>query len=92
MYSDYSPEISKLFAGIERNLSQKIDNVEATQKIVIDYQAGIKDLIKANYDLILRNNNAIKDNYTLIRDGFKDSREQLNTLNQKLDKIIEKVS
>ncbi len=91
LYSDYSPEVSKIFLGIERNLGQKIDNVEATQKFVIENQNGIKDLIKANYDLILRNNNAIKDNYTLIRDGFKDSKEQFNNLNQKLDTIIKKI-
>jgi len=72
LYKDYSPKVTETFAGIERNLSQKSENIEATQKIAIENQKGIKDLIKLNYDLILRNNNAIKNNYDEIRKNYSE--------------------
>ena len=95
LLKEYTPRFTETFINIERNLEQKCENIEATQKIVIENQKGIKDLIKLNYDLILRNNNAIKNNYDEIKknyNGIKENYDLIKEINEKLEKIIQKVS
>ena len=83
-----SKERGYFVLDMERNLHQKIDNVEATQKIVIDNQIGIKSLVEMDYEAIIKNretmNNRFDNLEKRIDQGFNNINGRFNSLESKL--------
>ncbi|KKN33342.1 hypothetical protein LCGC14_0804850 [marine sediment metagenome] len=102
-------EAIKEFVQINRDLERKIDqhlqNIEATQRIVIENAGGIKSLLKLNYQEILKNRNEILENRKIIERNKDEiiqnrkiiehetleNRNLIEIINTKLDKIFDKL-
>ncbi len=91
-------EAIKRFVRINKDLERKTDqhlqNIEATQRIVIENAGGIKNLIELNYKEIINNRNEILENRKIIeanKDEILENRKLIELSNTKLDKIFEKL-
>ncbi len=78
----------------ERKSGQHLENIEATQRIVIEKVGGIRSLIELNYKEIIENRNEILENRKYIEvnnDDILENRKHIKDLSEKLDKIFEKL-
>ena len=94
----YLNEIIKSFIrnnkDLERKTDQHLENIEATQRIIIEKEGGTKSLLELNYKEILKNRNEILENRKVIevnKDEILENRRLIEVSSEKLDKIIEKL-
>ena len=76
-----------VITGIERGLNQKIDNIEATQKIIIENQGGIKSLVGMTYDSTIRNREIIIQNGENIDHRLDVLIHRFDVLEKKIDDL-----
>lgn len=78
----------------ETKYDQNLENIEATQRIIIENVAGTKSLVELNYKEIIRNRNEILENRKLINrvyDKIQVLEGTLNNISEKLDDVMKKL-
>lgn len=83
-YDTMLKDLIKINKDFERKYDQHIENIEATQRIVIENQGGIKSLVKMNYDAMIKNRNEILENRNIILNGIEDIQAKLISIEEKL--------
>ena len=83
-YDTMLKDLIKINKDFEGKYDQHIENIEATQRIVIENQGGIKSLVKMNYDAMIKNRNEILENRNIILNGIEDIQAKLISIEEKL--------
>lgn len=83
----YSKERAFLITDIERNFFQKIDNVEATQKIILENQQLNKNLFNHRFDKL---EGKLDQNFSNVNDRFDGLESRIDEINLNLKNIINK--
>lgn len=86
----YSKDRGQFISLMEKNLLQKIDNSEATQRIIVERIGGIRSLVELNYKEILNNRQEILENRRLILERFDILGERINDINSNLTTLLNK--
>ncbi len=91
----YINEMMKSFIRISKDIQRKTDqhleNIESTQRIVIEKVAGIRSLNDLNFKEILKNRDEILQNRKIIVENKEEFLENFELLGSKVDKILEKL-
>ncbi len=80
-------ELVQINKNFERKYDQHIENVEATQRIIIERISGSRSLLEMNYQEILKNRKEILENRNVIMNGIENIKEKLNIIEEKLNLI-----
>lgn len=79
----------------ERRNDQHLENIEATQRIVIEKVGGIRSLIELNYKEIIKNRDEVLENRKYIevnKEEILENRRIIENLSENLDKIFKKLN
>jgi len=84
LFNDSIKNLVQINRDFEIKYDQHIENIEATQRIIVEKVGGIRSLVELNYKEILKNRHEILENRKQILN-------KISTLEEKIDKISEKV-
>ena len=93
-FDEMIKRVIQINKDFKRKTGQHLENIDATQRIVIEKVGGIRSLIELNYKEIIKNRNEVLENRKYIevnKDEILKNRSLIEVLNEKLDKIFEKL-
>lgn len=78
-------DLVQLNKNLERKYDQYCENIEATQRIIVEKVGGIRSLIELNYKEIINNRHEILENRKLILN-------RIDLLDEKIDNILKQLN
>jgi len=81
-YESMFRNLINLNKDFERKYDQQIDNIETTQRTIIEKVAGIRSLVELNYKEIKKNRDEILENRKVLLKRMDDLEEKITRLIQ----------
>jgi len=95
VFDEYVKSFIQINKGMEKTFTQQIENIEATQRVILERVVGIRSLIEQNYIVIKQNRTEILENRSKILENttlLKHLHTKFDGMNNLLHNINKTVS